>query len=160
MQQKLYQNRFQESKKNNKKFTQPPHRPPEIIPIWSGVRLKRKFLRRMKRVFFGIERMGHMEENSSSRIPVVGTTSITIETNLQTEKLVPPHCTTTVLDIGRLFAGTVGDITINKSTKENPKLSSKIVSKLGRVIEMLGPESTRKSSHVDFKSLKNVGTLN
>ena len=104
--------------------------------------------------------MGHIEENSSSRIPVVGTTSITIETNLQTEKLVPPHCTTTVLDIGRLFAGTVGDITINKSTKENPKLSSKIVSKLGRVIEMLGPESTRKSSHVDFKSLKNVGTLN
>ena len=48
----------------------------------------------------------------------------------------------TVLDIGRLFGGTVGDINTNKSTKENPaeqmkatksKLSSKIVSKLSGV---------------------------
>ena len=49
-------------KLENKEFLPPPKQFTEINPSWSGTRLKRKFLRKMDKVFHGINFLGMIEE--------------------------------------------------------------------------------------------------
>ena len=49
-------------KMENKEFLPPPKQFTEINPSWSGTRMKRKFLRKMDKVFHGINFMGMIKE--------------------------------------------------------------------------------------------------
>ena len=83
-------------KLENKKFIPPPKQSIVINPSWSGTRMKRKFLRRMDKVFHGINFLGMIEEgegeNAPPRIGGGGQGGMFSDGMVEDEKVQYPEC--------------------------------------------------------------------
>ena len=89
-------------------FLPPPKQFPEIIPSWSGTRMRRKFLRRMDKVFHGINFLGMIEEENL-KYPNCYSTTSGLQEHYRTEYLLPPPEIRNILPVERLFGGTERD---------------------------------------------------
>ena len=90
-------------KKENNEFLPPPKQFPEIIPSWSGTRMKRKFLRKMDKVFHEINFLGMIEEELQ-----------------YPEYLLPPPEIGEYSHVERLFGGTERDTPTDTDTTDLP----------------------------------------
>ena len=108
-------------KLENKEFIPPPKQPSVINPSWSGTRMKRKFLRKMDRVFHGINFLGMIEEgegeNAPPRIEGGGLGGMLSDGMVENEKVQYPECPLS-LPPPKLGEGGKGGVLVGERIRE------------------------------------------
>ena len=87
----------------------------EVIPSWSSQRKHRRFLRRMDRAYFNIEKLGLIEEVPEHRIYMAKPPPNEHQICREKDTIPPPD---RIQNLARLFGGTIGE---NKACKESLK---------------------------------------